>query len=164
MSGLKLYEITNEFVQAIEHGFEDGNFEEHFGKIKQSFDDKCIAVAKFAKGLEAEANAIAEAASLMEARAKSKAKQANSLFEYLKSNLEKSGMTSPVKCLEFDIKLQNNPGKLIIDDASKIPEHYKTVVITETIEIDKAKIKQDIKDDFSVDGCRIEVSKRLVIK
>lgn len=165
MSTLRLYEITNEYQLAIQSMFTspDGKGDESLlDAIKDSFDSKSIAVAKYIKSLEAEAAAVKEAAKAMADRAKTLANQAESLTDYLRYNIEKSGLLDPIKCNEFVIKLQQNPASLEIYDAALIPELYKSEEVV--VKIDNAKLKQDIKDGFEVDGARLVSEKRLVIK
>ncbi len=166
-SNFRLYEISNDYIKAIDSLVIPGELdsierEKLIEGMKDSFENKCLNVARYIKNLEAEHAAIKQAADDMAERAKRVAKHAESLTEYLRYNIEKTGLCDPIKSPEFDIKLATNPPALVIFDAELIPDLYK--IKREVIDIDKKLLKQDIKDGFDVEGCRIEQKKRLVIK
>ncbi len=165
IQNFRLYQLTIEYERAIDGlvAGEDGNIDDSLIEaIKGDFDSKAIAVAKYIKNLEAESEAIKEAAKAMTERYKRVQKHAESLTEYLKFNIEKTGLLDAIKTVEFDIKLQKNPPSLIIDDAMIIPDMYK--VRREVVDIDNKQLKQDILDGFEVEGARVESRTRLVIK
>ena len=159
----KLYHLTAEYERAIDQleNCEEGA-DLALDAIKDGFEKKCVAVAKYIKNKEVECNAMKEAANAMAERAKKAAKRIESLTEYLRYNIEKTGLDEPISCPEFDIKLAQNPASLVIFDSTLIPDMYK--VTEEHVVIDKALLKQDIKDGFEVEGARLESKKRLVIK
>lgn len=166
MNSLKLYQITDQYLKAI-HSLLDPNETEEdriklINAIDDSFDNKVINTAKVIKTLDAEYQAAKNAADEMAKHAKSLAADRDGLIKYLKWNIETSGLLDPISCAEFKIKLQQNPASLDIYDAELIPDLYKTQEIV--IKIDNAKLKQDIKDGFEVDGARLVSEKRLVIK
>lgn len=160
---MKLFEISQDYIRAIEHAFTDeGDLSQNIAELKDSFETKCYAVGKYIKNLEAEHEAIKNAANAMAARAKAVENKVKNLTEYLRFHLEASGLADPLKFIEFDIKLQQNPPAVVIYNAGIIPDMYKK--IKEEISIDKKAIMQSIKDGFSVEGARLESIKRLVIK
>jgi len=163
IQNFRLYQIAADYEKAIDticEGQKDS--ESLLDEIKGSFNEKAIAVARYIRNLEIEAEAIKEAAKAMTERYKRVQKHAESLTEYLKFNIEKTGLLDPIKTVEFDIKLQKNPPALIIDDAMIIPDMYK--VRREVVDIDNKQLKQDILDGFEVEGARCESKTRLVIK
>lgn len=165
-SRLHLYEISSDYIRAMDKlvtQFEDKKEHEEFiYDLQDNFEDKAINVAKYVMTLEAEANAIKSAADAMMSRYKSVSKNASDLKDYLRYHIEKTGLLDEIKSPECNIKLALNPPKLVIFDADLIPDCYKQVV--ETIKIDQAEIKKDIKDGLDVEGCKIVQEKRVVIK
>lgn len=157
----RLYTLTNDYQRALDNAIE-GEEPKELEDIKDSFEKKCIAVAKYIKNKEAECNAIEEAAHAMAERAKKAANRISSLTEYLRFNIEKSGLADPISCPEFEIKICKNPSSLIIFDSALIPDMYK--IIEEHIMINKALLKYDIKNGFEVEGACLESKTRLVIK
>lgn len=161
----KLYEISNEFMRAIDsmiHDEEGIIVCDQLENIKENFQNKAIAVAKYIKNLEAESHIIIAATSGMVLRAKRIQNQADSLRDYLKFNIEKTGITDKISCPEFDIKLKTNPPSLVVYEESLIPENYLKKKVT--ITIDKVQLKKDIVEGFEVEGARIENRKQLIIK
>lgn len=61
------------------------------------------------------------------------------------------------------MSIRNNPPRLTISNESQIPEEYK-VEIPAHFEIDKARIKDDLKRGKEVPGCCLESSKGLIIR
>jgi|SRR6185437_3456311 len=159
-STLRLFKISNDYVQAMDH-LQEGS-EEFLGELQDSFEAKSINVAKYILTLEAEAVAIKASADAMAKRHKSVSKHAESLRNYLRFHIEKTGLIDPIKSPECEIKLALNPPKLVIFNPDLIPDCYKKVV--ETIKIDEAEIKKDIKDGLDVEGCKLEQATRVVIK
>lgn len=160
---LKLYEISNDYERAIDNLLMSENQDESkLEEIKDIFDKKCINVAKYIKNLEAEHKAIDDAAKAMKERATRIQTHIDSLTAYLQFNMEKTGLLDPIKCPEFDIKLQTNPPSLIIEDETLIPDVY--VVTKEVKSFDKVAMKKDILEGFEIEGARVESRKRLVIK
>jgi hypothetical protein len=164
MSNFTLYTITNDYIQAINKLLESdiATDDSCLVDIKDSFDQKCINVVKYIKCLEAEYDGIKKEADRMTDRAKRVSKHIASLSEYLKSNIEKTGLLDSIKSPEFEIKLATNPASLVIFDPDLIPDIYK--VTEQVTKIDKALLKNDIKDGFEVEGAKLSQSKRLVIK
>jgi hypothetical protein len=175
----KLYEISNEYQQILDFALyskdleytKDGEVLEHntnevlnaeLEKIKESFENKAIAVAMYIRNLEADAEAISNAILGMQERSRRFAKQANSLREYLQFNIEKTGITDKIKCPHFQISVKTNPESLVIIDESLIPDIYIKEKIVKSV--DKISIKKDIQAGFEVEGTKLERNKVLVIK
>ena len=96
----------------------------------------------------------------MDARAKATANQAARLKEYLKGELERTGLKP--KAPDLALRLQNNPQLVSIDDVALIPDDYRR---TETVTtILKAEIAARLKAGESIPGAHLERSQRLVIQ
>jgi hypothetical protein len=78
----------------------------------------------------------------------------DSLKEYLKTNMQASGITN-IKCPLFSITLAKGRDVAVIDDEALIPEGYKEYV--EVLKIDKAGILKALKEG-PVDGARLDKS------
>lgn len=124
--------------------------------------DKSTNVAKVFRNLEADADKIEEAAKQMIARAKAIRRRSDSLKQYLHSNMEKAGITK-IESPWFVISIKQNPEAVKVDDEESIPRDYFKE-IPASYSLDKALIKQAIKDGFNVPGCHLERGTRLEIK
>ncbi len=161
-SNFKLYEITNNYNSLLDKCLSGEEDIKLIDELIDDFDNKSLNVARYILNLEAESEAIKKAADEMLKRSKSLSNAANSLRNYLKDNIEKTGLIDPIKCAHFVIKLKKNPPSLVVDNEEIIPDAYK--IKTEVISIDKNAIKRDILEGFLVEGARVETKKTLVIK
>ena len=84
-------------------------------------------------------------------------KKSERIKEYLKQNMESTGITN-ITCPYFDLKIAKNRASVVIDDESLIPDEFKS---EETItKIDKRAI---LKAE-NVPGTHLSKGTRLVIK
>ena len=94
-------------------------------------------------------------------RRKALENRATALKEYLKNNMESTGIVK-IECPFFKLSIAKNPAALDLFDTSAIPDEYKR---TETVTtIDKAAIKKAITAGKQVMGARVISGTRLVIK
>ena len=159
---MKLYEIANEYEGALHALSKNEEINVSLDELKGTFDEKCIAVAKYIKNMEAEHAAVFEAIKNMTIRASSLNKKINNLKTYLKHNIERTGLDETIKCPEFEIKIHKNQPELILLDEQSIPDVY--LITKEVKTIDKNALKKDILDGFEVDGAKVIQESRLVIK
>lgn len=119
-------------------------------------------VAAVFRNLESDAKQIKEAEQQLAERRKAYEKRAESLKEYLKTNMEVAGIQK-IECPWFSITLAQNPEAVTIDDEAVIPRDYFKE-IPATYQLDKALVKQAIKDGFEVPGARLTRGTSLRIK
>ena len=166
ISTLRLYEIADNYLRA----FEDlAEFEELPAQViadtleglQGSFEAKAMNVAAYIRTMEAEATAIAEARKNMERRQQSLERHAERLREYLKVQMERTGMAKIKNCY-LTLRVQANPPSVVVEDEELVPECYKH---TETVtKILRAEIARALKAGEDVDGARLEQTTRLVIQ
>jgi hypothetical protein len=164
---MNLYEISNEFRQEAASLMDMDLPEEVIADTLEGLmypvEVKASNVAAFVLNLESDVVAIKQAEERIVARRKQVEKRAAALREYLKSNMERCGITEiTANDKTFSIKLRQNPESVKVDDESLIPRDYFAEKVTHTL--DKTLVKQAIKDGFTVAGCRLERSTRLEIK
>ena len=161
---LKLYEISANYLSALEGLAELDDLPEEaiadtLEALQGEFTDKALNVARFIRNLEAEAAAIEEAQRRMAARAKAASNRARRLKDYLKAELERTGLkpTAP----DLALRLQKNPPAVVVDDEAKIPQAFKETVTT--VKLLKSEIANALKAGEAVAGARLERRSRLVI-
>lgn len=125
-------------------------------------EEKIINTAKYYRNEESEADAIAAAIKDMQAREKSKRKHAENIKKYIADQMEIAGKTK-VSSPWFVITLAQNPEAVTVDDEEAIPRYYFKE-IPATFQLDKALVKQAIKDGFDVPGARLTRGSSLRIK
>lgn len=161
-----LYEIGKEYLEALE-ALTDPELDIPLDAISDTLEgiegqlqEKATNVAKFMRSLEATASAIKEAEQKMAQRRKAIESRADWLKDYLKRNMEHSGITK-IESPWFVLSIQKNPPSVVIDDESLIPDEFKSEVVT--VKIDKASIKKACASG-EVSGAHLEQGTRLSIK
>lgn len=119
-------------------------------------------VAAVFRNLESDAKQIKEAEQQLAERRKAIEKRAESLRNYLKTNMEIAGI-SKIECPWFVVSIAQNPEAVTVEDESLIPRDYFKE-IPATYQLDKALVKQAIKDGFEVPGARLSRGTSLRIK
>lgn len=129
--------------------------------LEGALTEKAINVAAYFQNLEATVTAIKAAEAKMATRRKAIEGRVAYLKRYLRENMERTELLA-IEAPEFTIKLQKNPGTVVIDDADELPATY----VREKIEFapDKPTIREALRSGESVPGAHLEQSNRLVIK
>lgn len=135
--------------------------QEFYTENNQALDGKLENTARFIANLKGEAAMLDEELKRLQKRKKA----AENLSDTLKFNLDfilkKLGIRER-KVGIFKFAIQTNAPTLIIDNPELVPDEYKTAIIN----IDKTKIKNDLKDGMKLpDGAvHFEQSESLRIK
>lgn len=117
--------------------------------------------------IEAHAKAAEEASKALAAKAKAASDRADWLRGYLLTNMQSAGITKIEPTADvpyFKIALQNNPPSVVVHDAAAIPADYLREVAPPPPAPDKKLILQALKDGYSVPGCELRQTQRVVIK
>lgn len=121
--------------------------------LEDSLPRKAEGYFYLVKDLESQAEQYKERAEEFKRNAKACENYAEGLKERLKLACITMGVDE-LKGFEHRWKLQASKPSVIIDDETKIPGKYKTVVTT--YKVDKDKIKADIEAQIEVEGCHLE--------
>jgi Siphovirus Gp157 len=161
-----LYEIAGSY-RAISDRLHDLDLDEQtiadtLEGVGGDLQEKSVNVAKYFRNLEAMADQIKQAESQMSARRKAIEKRAASLKEYLKTNMERAGI-SKIESPWFAISIKQNPESVHVDDETAIPRDYFREIPV-SYQLDKVLCKQAIKDGYEIPGCHLEHGTRLDIK
>lgn len=170
MGSMKLYEIADEYMadmrgleRLFDEDFIDAQvFNDTLENLSGDFETKALNVICFARNLEAEADAIQGAIDSMQARMKALDGKAEWIRGYIFTQMQRTGIPE-IKSPYFVMKLQDNPGKVVIDCEAGIPDHCWRVV-PETREPDKKEIKKMLDNGANLSFAHIEKGQRLVIK
>jgi len=173
ISTLRLYEIADNYLQALEELAEMEDLPQEviadtLEGLQGGFEAKAVSVGAYIKTLEAEASAIKEVRESMERRQNALERHAERLREYLKAQMERTGLRhikvppERTKAPCIILRLQANPPSVTIEDEAAIPEHYKQQVIA--VKVLKSEIAKALKAGEEVPGARLEQSTRLVIQ
>ena len=173
ISTLRLYEIADNYLQALEGlaEFEDLPAEviaDTLEALQGNFEHKAISVGAYIRTLEAEVSAIGEACKSMERRQNALKRHAERLREYLKLQMERTGLRhirvppQRTKAPCIILRLKANPPSVVVEDEELVPECYKQQVIT--TKVLKSEIARDLKAGVEVQGAHLVQTTRLVIQ
>ena len=163
---LKLYEISNEYQQALDalseiDGVDDETIENTIEGLEGEVKDKAVNVALYIKTLEAEAAAIFEQEKILRDRRQSIVNKQESLHNYLFQHLSNCGIDN-VNSPLVSIRIAKNPPSVGIIDAGLLDE--KLLVKTISVSPDKNAIKKILMSGEDCPGAELLQSNRLAIK
>jgi len=162
---MKLYEISREYREALEHLEEvcddRETIDNTLSSIVGSFEDKAKNIVFHMQNIESEILALQEHKNDIDSRLKKKLTQQANFRDYLKFNMQSCNITK-IKSPFFDISLSDAQPALEIEDDENIPAEYFREV--KEIVLDKARLKQDIKNGLEVKGVYLREGKRLLIR
>jgi len=162
-----LYEISQDYLRALDVLTDPANdipldaITDTLEGIEGQLQEKATNVAKFMQNLDATAKAIKEAEQKMAQRRRTIENRAQGLKDYLKHNMEASGITR-IESPWFVLSVQKNPGAVEITDERQLPDDFKIEVVTQ--KIDKAAIKAALKAGQDVPGATLVQGTRLAIR
>lgn len=167
MNQIALYQLAENYLQALDF-LTDPELDLPIEAINDTLEglsweleEKAVNVTKFLRNMEATADAIKQAEEAMAKRRKALENRAKCLKDYLKGNMERTGI-SKIECPFFKLSIQKNPDSVNIVDEATIPEQFKEQVIS--WKIDKTAIKEAIKAGRAVPGAVLVNGTRLAIK
>jgi len=167
-----LYEISKDILaimQEIEEDYDplatdQMDITSRFDSLQIKFNDKIENICKYIRDLETDDLKIRAEAVRLAMLADSKKKTAERLKNYVSSILQVQWIDK----LELDIfKLSFRPSQVLeIIDEALVPDTFKEKIVTESIKIDKNKIKEYIKssNDLPVPWVQLINKKNLQIK
>jgi hypothetical protein len=120
----------------------------------------CIAIAR---NLESSAEQIKAAEQQMAARRKTLEGRAEWLKGYVKTAMERSGITK-IECPYFRATIAKNPPSVVVDAFAEIPKGYLRFPDPPPPSADKKLIGEALKRGEAVPGAHLEQGTRLDIK
>lgn len=166
LSTLRLYELADDYLNALEalaamDDLPPEAIADTLEGLAGTFQDKAAHVAAYIRTLEAEAAAIADARQAMERRQGALERHAGRLRDYLKGQMERTGIPR-VKNPWITVRVQPNPPSVAIEDETLLPDRFKQPVTT--IKLLKSDIARALKAGEPVSGARLQTTTRLVIQ
>lgn len=156
-----LYQIGKEFQELAvlaETADEDMAVAIHdtMGAIQAEFEDKGKAIAMLALNIDGDLEAIQSQIDRLTERKRIINNRKEALKEYLRTNMEASGITKISHPL-FTISLGKGRPIVVVDNEKDIPDDYMNVTVTSSP--DKAMIAKAIKEGVEVPGAHSETGK-----
>lgn len=157
---MNLYSLTGKFLEILELS-EMEDVSEILEQIDCAIEEKADGMAKIIKQLTGDVETIkAEEKRLAEKRRVIENNIVN-MKENLQRSMELTGKEK-FKTELFSFGIQNNPVKVVWEneDIKRIPSEYKIV----KEEIDKNKVKEDLKDGLALDFAKLVQTRSLRIR
>lgn len=156
-----LYEISKQFQELANLTEEDDYIPQHVIKdtmeaIEGEFKEKGKALAMVTLNMDGDIDAIQAQIDRLSERKRIMQNRKDSLKEYLRTNMEASGITKITHPL-FTITLGKGKPIVVIDEESKIPDEYMNTKVTSTPA--KLEIAKAIKEGKEVPGAHSETGK-----
>ena len=166
LSSLRLYQIADDYLNALEalaelEDLPPEAIADTLEGLAGTFEDKAANVAAYIRTLDAEAAAIEDARKAMERRETALERHADRLRDYLKRQMERTGIPR-VKNSWVAVRIQSNPPSVVIEDETMLPERFKQAVTT--VKLLRCNIAKALKAGEPVFGARLEQTTRLVIQ
>jgi hypothetical protein len=140
---ITLYEMTSDLIELMEAEINEEVINEIIENIKIQIETKAENIIAVIRNYETRIEGIKNEEKRLAEYRKSEEKKLESLKQYTTYCMEKLGN----KKLDTNlgrIALRKKPASLNIVDEDLIPDEYKKII--QTIKIDKAQIKKDLKD------------------
>lgn len=157
-----LYELGERYNQLLlmVDELDEDLFVDTLESIAEAFDDKVINTAGLINEINATSDVIGMKIKKLQERKKRFDNKSKRLNNYLLEEMEKTGKTIVTSDL-YDVKVQNNPISVEIEDESEIPFGY---YVKQPDKLDKSELKEDLKMGLEIPGVKLVSKKRLSIK
>jgi hypothetical protein len=156
-----LYEISKQYeelAKLADAGDEDlaVALRDTMEGIEGEFQEKGKALAMVTLNMDGDIEAIKAQIARLTDRKKVMENRQTSLKEYLRTNMERTGITKIIHPL-FTITLGKGKPIVVIDEETKIPDEYMNTTVTTTPM--KAEIAKAIKEGKEIPGAHSEIGK-----
>ena len=160
---MKLYELTQNYLNLLDL-LENPEvpadiIQSALEEVEDNFEDKVENIIKLIKSVGGDIETYKQEELRLSIRRKALENKVANLKEYLEGSLKAIGKTE-IKGKLFTLKIQKNAPSVVIDDLNTIPKEYLKVVE----EVDKKRIKEDLKNGLDVQGARLQSSESLRIR
>ena len=155
---MRLYEITEAYM-ALDNLDDTEDIKAYLGAIQDEFNDKLESTTYVIQNYKSEIDAIKNEIKRLSKKKKSLENKVIFMTDYMYENMKALDMDK-AKAGTFDLKIQKNPQSVQILDETKITDDYIRI----KKELDKAKIKEALKNGLTVEGAELIQTEGLRIK
>lgn len=158
----KLYDISKDYIVFINSDLPEDELKECLESIEGAFEEKGSNIVAVVNTLQADVDAISNEIKRLQDRKKTIVNNQERMKEYLRYNMEQSGITKINHPL-FNISIGKPSVIVEVTDSDLIPDEF--VKIETKITPDKVAIKKALKDGVEIEGAKLSEGKsRLLIK
>jgi len=158
---MKLHEMSNDYVGLLESDLDEEQLKDCLESIEGAIEDKASNIVKVVSCLNSDVSIIENEIARLQARKKAITNNQERLKEYLRYNMEKTGITKINHPL-FNITLGKASKKVSILDINLLPDDF--IDIKTEIKPNLNKIKAALKDGDVSGAAMIDGLSRLLIK
>ena len=158
---MKLHEMSNDYVWLLESDLDEEQLKDCLESIEGAIEDKASNIVKVVSCLNSDVSIIENEIARLQARKKAITNNQERLKEYLRYNMEKTGITKINHPL-FNITLGKASKKVSILDINLLPDDF--IDIKTEIKPNLNKIKAALKDGDVSGAAMIDGLSRLLIK
>lgn len=156
-SKMKLHELTGQFLElANNEDLPVDAIKDTLEAIEGSIHEKAVSLVGWALDMDGDIAKIDAEIDRLSARKKSIANRKESLIDYLRNNMEATGIKK-IKCPLFSITLVEGRDSVAISNEDAIPQEYLNVKTT--ITPDKVAIAKALKDGVEIAGASLQKGK-----
>jgi len=156
---MRLYEIKEVYAQLMNLDLEPEDLQLALGSINTEITDKAENIGYILTNMDSDVIALENEINRLQAKKQALNSRRDTLKDYLAdSMLLTNNLKIETPLFKFSFRKSS---QLIVDDETKVPAKYKTIV--KTVKIDKNAIKKDFKDK-KVKWCHIEEKQNLQVK
>jgi len=156
---MKLYEITDAYNNLLDADLEQEQIDQALDIIDDEFDTKAENIAKLISSIKGDIETIKAEENRLKDKRRSCENKSQGLQEYLFNNLEKIDKKK-IQTPLYKISIQKNPAKLVVKNEKQVPDEYFKAIK----QLDKAKLKEDIKNGLEVDYAELIQTESLRIR
>ena len=156
-----LYKIRQDLHSCLDMDIPEDQLADTLALLTDEFQEKAIQIGFVLETLNEQLIAINAHKEKVDARQAAFKKRIDRLKEYLKANMEDSGITK-ISGLLFTISIQNNPPSAVIDDELQLPPKYMEEEVK--IKVNKSQIRQDLLSGVEIPGAHLEKGTHLRIR
>ena len=157
---MKLYEIKEVYLNLLELELDGADIENYLKVVQGELDEKLQNIGLVYKTAVAEADAIKAEEEKLYERRKSLENKAENLKKWLYSEMTQLKIDK-INKPNIVLSIAKNPHRLVVQD-DLIPEQYKVSQVV--ISIDKAQIKDELKQGIKIKGAELVQDTSLRIK
>ena len=159
---MKLHEMSKDYIGFLESDLKGDDLTECLDSIEDAIDEKASNIVKLVASLDVDVSGLDTEIKRLQARKKAITNNQERLREYLRYNMEVTGITK-IKHTLFNITLGKPTVTAEIVDIDFLPDNYVNTEVV--IKADKKAILKALKDGEDIPGAILSTGKsRLLIK
>ena len=157
---MKLHNISKDYIGFLESDLPQEELKDCLDNIEGAFEEKGHNIVAVLNSLDSDTTSIDNEIKRLKDRKTSIVNNKKRLVEYLRYNMEETGITK-IKHPLFNITLRKGQDKAVVTDIDLIPDYY--ITIRTEIKPDLNKIKKAIKDGEIIEGVEMVTGKSSVL-